>query len=131
VKKVYASDQARSVFESGRNAESGHLKVARDMVFDLNTHANEIAALVGAGGNSKNWGVVFTEAGSYFRLTDSCTSPLKAQRPSRTCNESKEEEEGTAWSDTPYRGTLLTSNRPPLGPYSRTMPRALSLKVRP
>ena len=32
------------------------------------------------------------EAGSYLRLTDSCITQLKAQGPSRTCNESKEEE---------------------------------------
>ena len=35
----------------------------------------------------------FTETGSYFRLIDSCITQLKAQGPSRTCNESKEEEE--------------------------------------
>ena len=29
----------------------------------------------------------------YLRLIDSCISDLKAQGPSRTCNESKEEEE--------------------------------------
>jgi len=34
-----------------------------------------------------------TEAGSYSRLIDSCITQLKAQGPSRTCNESKEEEE--------------------------------------
>jgi len=34
-----------------------------------------------------------TEAGSYLRLMDSCISQLKAQGPSRTCNESKEEED--------------------------------------
>ena len=34
-----------------------------------------------------------TEAGSYLRLVDSCITQLKAQGPSRTCNESKEEEE--------------------------------------
>jgi len=34
-----------------------------------------------------------TEAGSYLRLIDSCITQRKAQRPSRTCNESKEEEE--------------------------------------
>ena len=34
-----------------------------------------------------------TEAGSYLRLTDSCITQFKAQGPSRTCNESKEEEE--------------------------------------
>jgi len=34
-----------------------------------------------------------TEAGSYLRLIDSCVTQLKAQGPSRTCNESKEEEE--------------------------------------
>ena len=31
--------------------------------------------------------------GSYSRLIDSCITQLKAQGPSRTCNESKEEEE--------------------------------------
>ena len=36
--------------------------------------------------------VVVTEAGSYLRLIDSCITQLKAQGPSRTCNESKEEE---------------------------------------
>ena len=35
-----------------------------------------------------------TEAGSYLRLVDSCITQLRAQGPSRTCNESKEEEEG-------------------------------------
>ena len=34
-----------------------------------------------------------TEAGSYLRLIDSCITQLKAQGPSRTCDESKEEEE--------------------------------------
>jgi len=37
--------------------------------------------------------VVVTEAGSYLRLIDFCITQLKAQGPSRTCNESKEEEE--------------------------------------
>ena len=32
--------------------------------------------------------------GSYLRLIDSCITQRKAQGPSRTCNESKEEEEG-------------------------------------
>jgi len=38
-----------------------------------------------------------SEAGSYLRLTDSCITQLKAQGPFRTCNESKEEEEGMRW----------------------------------
>jgi len=33
-----------------------------------------------------------SQAGSYLRLIDSCITQLKAQGPSRTCNESKEEE---------------------------------------
>jgi len=33
-----------------------------------------------------------TEAGSYLRLIDSYITQLKAQGPSRTCNESNEEE---------------------------------------
>jgi len=36
---------------------------------------------------------VVTEAGSYSRLIDFCITQLKVQGPSRTCNESKEEEE--------------------------------------
>ena len=34
------------------------------------------------------------ETGSYLRLTDWCITQLKAEGPSRTCNESEEEEEG-------------------------------------
>ena len=34
---------------------------------------------------------VVSEAGSYLRLIDSCITQLKAQGPSRTCNESNEE----------------------------------------
>ena len=37
-----------------------------------------------------------TEAGSYLRLIDSCITQLKAQGPSGTCNESKEQEEEAA-----------------------------------
>jgi len=33
-----------------------------------------------------------SETGSYLRLIGSCVTQLKAQGPSRTCNESKEEE---------------------------------------
>ena len=33
------------------------------------------------------------EAGSYLRLIDSCFTQIKAQGPSRTCHESKDEEE--------------------------------------
>ena len=33
-----------------------------------------------------------SEAGSYLRLIDSCITQLTVQRPSRTCNESKEED---------------------------------------
>ena len=36
-----------------------------------------------------------SEAGSYLRLIDSCITQLKAQGPSRTYNESKEEEEAS------------------------------------
>jgi len=41
---------------------------------------------------AENRGVVVTEAGSYLRLIDSCITQLKAQGPSRTCNESNKEE---------------------------------------
>ena len=39
-------------------------------------------------------GVVVTEESSYLRLNDSCFTQLRAQGPSRTCTESKEEKEG-------------------------------------
>ena len=34
-----------------------------------------------------------TEAGSHLRIIDSCNTQLTAQGPSRTCDESKDEEE--------------------------------------
>jgi len=46
---------------------------------------------------------VFFEAGSYLRLTDSCITQLKAQGPSRTCKESKEEEKKTEKVSSQYR----------------------------
>ena len=48
--------------------------------------------------------VVVTEAGSYSRLIDFFITQLKAQGPSRTCNESKEEEEAFA-GGVPRAGT--------------------------
>ena len=36
---------------------------------------------------------------THLRLIDSCITQLKAQGPSRTCNESKEEEEKTTYPD--------------------------------
>jgi len=45
-----------------------------------------------------------TEAGSYLRLIDSCVIQLEAQGLSRTCNESKEEEEASwLWRETDGR----------------------------
>ena len=41
-----------------------------------------------------------SEADSYLRLIDSCITQLKAQGPSRTCNESKEEVQN---SESDYR----------------------------
>ena len=39
------------------------------------------------------YGTSGSEAGSNLRLIDSCITQLKAQEPSRTCNESEDEEE--------------------------------------
>jgi len=54
----------------------------------------------GGGGRVRNFDFTEmccgTEAGSYLRLVDSCITQLKAQGPSRTCHESKEEEEEEA-----------------------------------
>ena len=56
------------------------------------------------------WGgcVVVTEAGSYLRLIDSCITQLKAQGPSRTCNESKEEDAEKQRGKTAPKGTWRT-----------------------
>ena len=49
-----------------------------------------------------------TEASSCLRRIDYCITQLEAQIPSRTCNESKEEEEGaTASSLRPRAGAFL------------------------
>ena len=54
------------------------------------------------------------EAGSCVRLIDSCITQLKAQGPSRTCNESKEEaEEGPLW------GAVCQSQLQEPPPFSR------------
>ena len=45
-----------------------------------------------------------SEAGSYLRLIDSCITQLKAQGPSGTCNESKEEGEEETVSGFGSRG---------------------------
>ena len=45
-------------------------------------------------------GVYHAEAGSYSRLIDSCITQLKAEGPSRTCSDSKgeEEEDMVSWT---------------------------------
>jgi len=57
-----------------------------------------------------------SEAGSYLRLIDFCSTQRKAQGPSRTCNESKEEEgedsparPRTRWPPPPVISYLLNS----------------------
>ena len=53
-----------------------------------------------------------TEAGSYLRLIDSCITQLKAQGPSRTCNESKEEEVSRCASPARERRRVRARARP-------------------
>ena len=53
-------------------------------------------------------------AGSYLRLIDSCITQLNAQGPSRTCNESKKEEEDEV--AIPPQTLLSYSSRPPAQP---------------
>jgi len=48
-----------------------------------------------------------SEEGSYLRLTDVCITQLKAQGPSRTCNESKEEELGVHQQPRVHRDRLF------------------------
>jgi len=50
------------------------------------------------------------EAGSYLRLIHSCITQLKAQGPSRTCNESKEEEEKDSGFRSLWCGASLHTN---------------------
>ena len=56
-----------------------------------------------------------TEGGSYLRLIDSCITQLKAQGPSRTCNESKEEEEEVWKSRVPHSHVPVTTRDPNRG----------------
>ena len=61
-------------------------------------------AFKGLGSSFRASGFGFRErvsTGSYLRLIDSCITQLKAQGPSRTCNESKEEEEYLLGQSTP------------------------------
>ena len=51
-----------------------------------------------------------TEAGSYLRLIDVCITQLKAQGPSRTCNESKEEEKDRGRYSTRFRTLTLSQS---------------------
>jgi len=61
-----------------------------------------------------------TEAGSYLRLIDSCITQLEAQGPARTCDESKEEEEGWWQAGAAQRGVkgvpLPRASCPVVGP---------------
>ena len=57
--------------------------------------------------SSDMWGAI---KGSYLRIIHSCITQLKAQRPSKTCNESKEEEEENQWRD---QGSAKLSERGP------------------
>ena len=57
-----------------------------------------------------------SETGSYLRLIDSCITQLKAQGPSRTRNESKEEEVltcsvRTIWFESPENGIVCPTSR--------------------
>ena len=58
----------------------------------------------------------------YLRLIDSCITQLKAQGPSRTCNESKEEEKKNSRASYPKHLSLSLSLS-----LSRARARALSL----
>ena len=56
---------------------------------------------------------------SYLRLTDSCITQLKAQGPSRTCNEDKEEEAWRPWCWRAVRALRLVPSLH-VAPYPRS-----------
>ena len=60
-----------------------------------------------------------SKAGSYLRLIDSCITQLKAQGPSRTCNECKEE----------VSGSHHRHDRRLVHPWGRLIPENLLLEV--
>jgi len=62
-----------------------------------------------------------SEAGSYLRRIDSCITQLKAQGPSRTCNESKEEE-GVSVTCSQISAKRPTSDPPKVRRRSESMP---------
>ena len=55
--------------------------------------ASQLGTALNLGTTTLHKCAAIAEAGSYVRLIDSCITQLKAQGPSRTYNESKEEEE--------------------------------------
>ena len=63
-----------------------------------------------------------SEAGSYLRLIDSCITQLKAQGPSRTCNESKEEEEEPVTSLLEGEMLGISRSKSSSSPYSSPAP---------
>jgi len=65
-------------------------------VFVPNTFSSAGAEVLGRAKFLAPHTSVVTEAGSYLRRTDFGITQLKAQGPSRTCNERKEEEEEAA-----------------------------------
>ena len=62
------------------------------------------------------------EAGSYLRLTDTCITQLEAQGPSRTCNESEEEEKGNLEK---FLGVAGRRKLPPAPPPRTALARAV------
>jgi len=65
-------------------------------------------------GKSRQSGCCGYRGGLVFKALDACITQLKAQGPSVTCNESKEEEEDTS----SFRAALPRRLLPPLVPRS-------------
>jgi len=76
--------------------------------------------------------VVVTETGSYLRLIDVCITQLKAQGPSRTCNESKEDERSSPETLNPYHVVHRVSSSllGPVVPSVRALSGRLKFTVR-
>jgi len=97
-KKLWASRVSSEVNKEVKEEEQ--TKLAKSTVWigrRLPVHEGRILPVLTEGQLKNNYFAEMrsgSEEGSYLRLIDSCITQLKAQGPSRTCNESKEEEEG-------------------------------------
>ena len=88
-----SSSRSRSLSHTTLRAASGAEAATERRGGSFKSHHQNLVVAFERDWYKSNRCVVVTEEGSYLRHIDFCITQLKAEGPSRTCNESKEEEE--------------------------------------